>query len=124
MKPHAPELDAFMREFLDATQSNPFAAHERVWEMRAAFELSIFDNRIHLGCVRSLMQRGKGNGTAALDWLCALADRHGVEIEGEIEPVGQIRPRLNAHQLRAWYKRHGFTVSNTGFITRKPKGAK
>lgn len=112
--------DAFMQEYHDSTAENPSCRRERVWETRAAFELEIFDGAIHLGCVRSF-ERGNGNGTAALTWLCELADKHECAIRGTIKPCGQTRPRLNAAQLRQWYKRHGFKVTRGREIRREGK---
>lgn len=49
---------------------------------------------------------GRGHGSAALDALCALADRHGVALFLNAEPAG----RLGAEDLLAWYGRRGFEV--------------
>lgn len=108
--------EAFMNALLEATTPNPFNCRERIWQMRAAFEVGIFDGSIHLGCIRSF-ERGKGIGSAALRWFLDLADQHGVKVRGTIKPCGIERPRLNVAQLRAWYKRHGFKVSRRLEIT-------
>jgi hypothetical protein len=109
-----------MRAYWEATAPNPFAGPERVWQSCAAFEIKTFNNAVRLSCVRSF-ERQRGKGSAALDWLCSMADAHGVAIEGSIEPVGQTRPRLNKTELRRWYKRHGFTVAKNGDIRREPR---
>ena len=111
-------LQTFMADYAAGTYQNPFSHAERVWENRAAFEVFIFDGKIHFGFIRSF-ERGKGYGTAALNWLCALADRHQVTLHASIKPVGP-KPRLNANELRAWYKRHGFIVHRRTEIERKP----
>lgn len=103
--------ESFLKSFVKATTPNPFCRRERVWELRAAFEIEIFDGSIHLGCIRSF-ERGNGSGTEALNWFLDLAQKHRISIRGTIKPCGNTRPRLNAAQLRAWYKRHGFTVKN------------
>jgi hypothetical protein len=103
--------EALMRAFEEATTENPFCRRERVWELRAAFEIEIFDGSIHLGCIRPF-ERGNGDGRKALNWFCQLAKEHQVSVRGTIKPCGNTRPRLNAKQLRDWYKRHGFTVKN------------
>jgi GNAT superfamily N-acetyltransferase len=96
---------------------------ERVWpreEPIAGFEINPFDGAIRLSCIRSF-ERGKGYGSRALDWLCQLADAHGVTIKGHISPCGMVKPRLNKTQLRQWYKRHGFSVTERSSIVRVPK---
>jgi GNAT superfamily N-acetyltransferase len=62
-------------------------------------------------------ERGKGHGSAALTWLCDLADRHGVTIAGHADSKTRTlrdmlakrrTPALGKAQLREWYERHGF----------------
>jgi hypothetical protein len=62
-------------------------------------------------------ERGNGHGSAALTWLCELADRHSVHITGHADSktrtlrdmLEKKRTRgLSKKQLRAWYERHGF----------------
>src|ERR1700687_2465538 len=66
------------------------------------------------------LEFGKGQGTAALTWLCDLADRHDVtltlKVKGSKTSDGILRlinrmdnERLLApNGLRAWYRNHGF----------------
>lgn len=115
------QLTNFMQALLDASAQHPFANFERLWPKEnpiATFEVKPFGDSIRLSCVQSL-ERGKGNGSRALDWLCQLADAHGVTIKGHIKPVGD-KPRLNVNQLRQWYKRHGFQVILRTDIVRFP----
>jgi hypothetical protein len=103
--------EGFMAEFNSQTWPNPFNNRERVFIRYAAFALAIsFDDVIRIECIRSLGDRGQGNGSRALDWLCGIADRHGVKLTGTVQPVGNVRPRLNIRQLLKWYRRHGFMV--------------
>ena len=53
--------------------------------------------------------KGEGDGSQALDWLCRLADTHGVRIVAWVERIGH--EGLTKAQLTAWYRRHGFTVT-------------
>jgi hypothetical protein len=65
-------------------------------------------------------ESGKGQGTAALTWLCDLADRHDVtltlKVKGGTMSDGVLRlinrmenQRLfSPKDLRAWYRSHGF----------------
>lgn len=116
----AARVDAFLADFHAQTVEHPMAHFMRIWENRVAFEVkSEFGKKIRLGCIYTL-ERGKGHASPALDWLCALADQHQVQIVGHIKPVGD-KPRLNFNQLRQWYKRHGFDVILRSEISRFPK---
>jgi hypothetical protein len=53
------------------------------------------------------MSDGEGHGSAALTWLCNLADRYGVILGLKIELETRTSdPRF----LQRWYERHGFLV--------------
>jgi hypothetical protein len=70
----------------------------------------------------SSAEGGQGYGSAALKWLCNLADRHkvtlGLKVDGERIFTGVLRmvngtmetPDLQPTMLRAWYRRHGFVT--------------
>lgn len=106
----SPETQSFMDEFVRTTYPNPFNNRERVLFKAAAVSLRQgCGSRIWINCIRSL-QRRAGYGSLALNWLCDLADKHGVTLAGVIEPTGTMRPRLGIAQLRSWYSNHGFTV--------------
>jgi len=65
-------------------------------------------------------EHGKGQGSAALAWLCDLADRHKVTLQLKIDGAriftGYLRimrrtteqPALTPRALQAWYRSHGF----------------
>ena len=110
----------FMNELEEATTPNPFYTRERVWEWKAVIEVSAADEEIWLKSIRSLLRK-QGWGSAALAWLCDLADRHGVMIWGTVEPIGTTRPRLGVVRLRRWYRRHGFTVTKDDWMRRYPR---
>lgn len=112
---------AFMDDFTAATVQFPLARHLRIWDDRALFEVKAFDGSIRLSCVFSI-ERGKGDGSAALEWLKALADQHDVCIKGNIDPVGQ--GGLTKRQLTGWYRRHSFLIGRGGAITYDPQLAK
>lgn len=105
--------DAFIQEYLESTDAHPLFRLGRIWRDRVAFDVEIFDGAVHLDFIIAL-NRGRGDGHAALVWLCELADKHGCTIKGTIRPCGRGRPRLNTDQLRQWYKRHGFTIAKSG----------
>jgi 8-oxo-dGTP pyrophosphatase MutT (NUDIX family) len=115
-----PELETFMRDFWGNTYGNPFDPRERVWKNIAAVECFVFNNAIHISSIRSF-ERAKGFGSAALKWICELADAHQVTLELSPEPYGD-KP-LSAAQLKSWYKRNGFVYSRGGMV-RKPKNLK
>lgn len=73
----------------------------------------------------STKESGKGVGSAALTWLCEMADRHRVSLTanvvGDRTFVGYLRllaeleggrsqPTLTPAQLRSWYRRYGFVT--------------
>jgi hypothetical protein len=106
------DLDAFIQEFLRETQFNPIDARVRIWHDSVGIEIAKFNGRIQLQAIVSLEARGKGHATGALNWLCQLADKHKVDIELHVVPIGKIANegvrRLNKQQLKDWYGRHGF----------------
>lgn len=68
---------------------------------------------------------GKGLGSAALTWVCEMADKHKValtaNVVGDRTFVGYLRflanleggrsqPSLTPAQLRSWYRRYGFVT--------------
>lgn len=115
-------VETFLEEFTASTEPNPFANHERVWEWHACFDItrsSSHEQAIMLRVIRSL-QRGKGYGSAALKWLCALADEHQVILCGYISPVGTQRPRMTKRQLTQWYRRYGFIIGSYARMARHP----
>lgn len=116
-------VDQFVDEFLATTWQNPFVDNDRVFFDRvffqvAAVSLKIVDEDEIVICRICSLERGKGYGSLALDWLVHLADKHGVKLKGTIEPCGK-EPRLTVRQLQAWYKRHGFSIRGRE-ISREP----
>ena len=110
-------LQTFVTEFLAGTWQNPFSKTERVFFQVAAFTIKIVGEEIYLARIRTL-ERGKGYGSLALDWLVDLADKHGITLIGWIEPFGPWK-RLSVAQLQRWYERHSFEVRGRE-IWRKP----
>lgn len=110
------QLDAFMADFnAETVRIGPFSQWE---DGLISFELKPFDGKIHLGAIISL-ERGAGRASRALDWLLRLADKHGVQVDGDIQRLG--KDGLTHHQLRSWYKRHGFKVNANGRILYTPR---
>lgn len=109
---------SFMLEYVNSTKKPGWHSDSRVWQEKVAFCLEAHWKWVGFRKIRSL-NPGRGEGSQGLDWLCALADRHQVRLQGIIEPFG-FGPRLNEAQLEAWYLRHGFEVTNGYYIERKP----
>ena len=111
----------FISDLVDATTENPFNPRERVLlAMNAAVEVSRTSaDTVHIHSVRSFAPGEKtGAGTAALNMLTALADKHSVTLEGIASKYGG--KGISNTQLKAWYARHGFTVTRDE-IRREPK---
>jgi hypothetical protein len=51
---------------------------------------------------------GIGHGSKMLRSLCELADRHDVQLQLKVAPLGAKPYPLSADQLKDWYHRHGF----------------
>ena len=111
-------VKTFIREFQKSTEPNPLNNRESIWEETVCFELRPFSGNIRLSNIRALTP-GNGDGTEALRWLCALADKHGVTITGTVEPTWSAP--LNKTALKAWYCRHGFKVVYHDDIEYEPK---
>jgi hypothetical protein len=130
-------IKAFFDEFRADTSENFFYDRERVWHSTVGIELCPRWGKVHISAIRTFPSddamgqtgtRGQGNASQALDWLCGLADKHQVTLDGFAKPFGGADPgdkktRFNKRQLMSWYKRHGFIVSSNGDLVREPKGA-
>lgn len=115
-----PKLEGFMQDFKAGTYTNPFNPRERVLGEDAIIEARPFDGMIHLNLIRSV-EKGKGQGSKGLDWLCGLADAHGVAIDLNATPVGT--GGLNKAKLVKWYTSRGFKREGEHMV-RQPKTAK
>ncbi len=115
-------VDSFMTEFTSVTQPNPNRAQELLWRDKVGFTVKPLPSMgtVRLLNIRSIIPSGSGIGTEALLWLTSLAEVHQISIVGEAEPTG-FEDRLNHTDLRAWYRRHGFTVSSRGDIEYVPR---
>jgi hypothetical protein len=65
---------------------------------------------------------GKGNGSLMLRTVCALADRHRIELVLKTLPFGRKPYPLSREQLQVWYMRHGFEPWGRKMI-RRPRAA-
>lgn len=121
-----PALDNFMADYEAATAEHPFDWRSRIFNNEATFDVSPFGGVIHLGDIRALNPRN-GAGTRALKFLCDLADKHGVTLQGTAKAYD--KDRMSTRQLLDWYRKFGFVEDpdsygsdEDGFdIIRKPK---
>ena len=117
----SPELLAYMEDFRAGTQPNPLGARDRVWGGEVLVEIRPFDKRIHISDIMSL-HRGQGYGSKALQWLCSLADKHGVAMSLTPSAFGSENAQeLDDEQLKAWYTRHGFKPHRGSLMVREPQ---
>src|ERR1017187_2576491 len=120
-------VDAFMRAYWRATKPLPAPEFSKdnltaaliqrvVWKAEKPPRLAP-SGEVHLSVRRNeneallawieSAESGEGHGSAALTWLCKLADRHGVILGLKIELETRTSdPRF----LQRWYERHGFLV--------------
>jgi hypothetical protein len=120
------DMEGLKAEILSSTYVNPFAEFELIWENKAAFELKFFKDHLRLSAIRTF-ERGKGDGSRALKWLCDLADKYHVTIVLHVQPFGlkakKGEPKkLTVKELGAWYIRFGFVKGKYDEYTRIPKG--
>lgn len=109
-------ISTFFDAYKDATIPHPMHPLRRVWELAGVFELSIGTGpvaHVQLDFIQALF-KGQRQGSAALDWLVALAREHDVDVRGHVQRCGT--EGLKQGALRAWYARHGFKVGRHGDI--------
>ena len=110
-----------MSEYREGTEPHWYE-DVRCWRGRVIFRLCPHYGWVSLARIGAI-EKGQGHGSAALDWLCALADRHEVRLAGVAEPFGHrvgTKPAMTTKELVAWYRRHGFTVTKGFYIDREP----
>jgi hypothetical protein len=118
----------FMNEYKEDTWDHPLDSRTRFLNTDtgldpgkdfATLELSKNgDNGIHVHSIMAL-EKGRGQGRQALQYLTNLADKHGVDLHGIAKSFGRDRG-LNTAKLKDWYKRNGFQVDRSGNMIRKP----
>lgn len=117
-----PAAAAFMAAFDAGTAPHPFTGAFRIWAGRVVFEVKPLNRAmwradVSLSAIQAL-EPGNGDGSRALDWFLGLAREHGAIVTGNVQRIG--KTGLTVGQLRAWYKRHGFTVARNGDLRFDP----
>jgi len=111
---------SFMLDFRSQTRQVTNQCNERFWRDSVIFKVTAHRLWVDLNRI-SNERHGKGLGSAALDWFCALADKHGIGVRGIVAPFGDAW--LSSQQLTDWYARHGFDVLKSAtdtYIDRAP----
>lgn len=115
-------LDSLLKDFSSGTTYNPFNPSTRIWQDSIRMGVSTFGGKLYLDYVGTSDQAKPGDASKALDWLLSLADKHHVDVSLSVVRIKQAskKPLLTTPQLKAWYMRHGFTVSSDReYLTRK-----
>jgi len=124
------QLDNFMKDLDTETGRNPFNRRAYVIGDKASVEATPFEGRINVRDILSFApaemgKQGSGGGTAAINVLTKLADKHGVELL--LDPQAYSNKGLSDDQLVSWYKRKGFKFEpgwDEGEMIRRPKQSK
>lgn len=105
----SPAVEAFLRAFYDASYPSPFSPNERTERalsgIDAVVEVTPKYAGIHLDEVRALTRK-QGEGTKAMRFLTALADKHGIKLSLYAKPFGS--EAMNRDTLVNFYRRFGF----------------
>lgn len=113
-----PQNKAFVQDIDGCTMQHPFNHALRCFlddrgQPFACIELTdgFKDGEMMLGFIQTL-EKGRGQGTAALKLFLKIAKRHDMIIRLTADRVGT--DGLTQAQLKCWYKRHGFHFPYNG----------
>lgn len=109
--PAKEKLQAFMAEYEENTGEHPLDRGARLLS-NASIEVSSFDGMIHISDVRALTPQ-QGGGTEAMNFLCDLADKHGVKMHLTAKAYSE--GRMSTAQLKDWYERFDFHEDEDSF---------
>ena len=117
-------LSALISECRSQTSPNPFQPAMMIWNDCVGVELTRWQGRVHISSIMTFVDKNKGNASACMRWLCALADKHQVALELEPVPIQNAGARdgtnLNKKTLTAWYTRCGFKKTDGDMMVRQP----
>jgi len=114
----------FMADYVKGTTEGHHEFKEGCRD-RGNIQLDVEDQGyvVHIWSIVSLGNKGQGEASNVLDWLCALADKHHTKL--------QLYPeRMSGHQglptaaLRKWYTKRGFERNAYNYYIRQPKESK
>jgi hypothetical protein len=117
-----------MSEYKDDTWNHPWDNRSRLLNTKTGLDpgedfaqISMSpsgSDSVHVHEIHAL-EKGRGQGSQALNYLKNLADKHSVTMEGVAKQIGS--RGLKTKDLKSWYKRHGFSVNRSGEMIRKPQ---
>lgn len=119
----SPALQAFMSDFREQTERNPFAPRMRIWRDLIGLEVTTFGGMVDLGLIVSLSEKGAGNASAAMQWFVELADVHQVTLTLDVSPLkkaGAEGKSLTTSELFRFYAKFGFKKDGYESMIRKP----
>jgi GNAT superfamily N-acetyltransferase len=112
-------IAAFIADWESDTTEHPYDRDVRLLgKGMAAAMPSIAGHRIYLSGVQAI-EKEKGHGTAVMRYLCALADKHGVELELRAERFRGAEGGMDTEDLVGWYQRFGFRIVRGEYWTRE-----
>jgi hypothetical protein len=107
-----PKLDDFMKDYWEHTTQHPWTEQVRIFQNKVALEVRKFGSKIHIGDISTLAPKS-GAGTEALKFLTALADKHGVTLEGIAKAYHTDKSKITSTpRLVQWYQKHGFIIGD------------
>lgn len=111
-KPYPPELlaklDLFMKDFWLHTTQPLVSNRGRIFNDNVFIECRPFNGGIRINDIMTLYPR-TGAGTAGLQFLIGLAEKHGVKLEGTAKAYhNSLEVIRDSQRLVEWYRKHGF----------------
>lgn len=122
-----PAVKAFLDEFNKSTAPHPFDRRQSIYNDSVGIGLlpSRGSKDVDLQSIMSFVSKRQGEGSKALKWLCGLADKHGITLRLDIQPIKNAGTRegksLTKAELRTWYESNGFKRESGDHFVRQPK---
>jgi len=109
-----PKIEEFMDKYYKVTQVHPFDPAARIaWDGKSTVTIVPFKDHIHLSAIQTLApEERSGSANGVVMTLVALADETGVPLRLNAKPFGEMKGKLTKRQLKAGYKRRGFTPAH------------
>ena len=124
--PKADAVPSFLKDFENANPANPAEPTERLVNGNVRVELTgdpVNPGTVHVASIQAL-KPGMGDGTQALNSLTQLADRHGVTLTLDAQPLDST---VSPAKLADWYRQRGFNPAATdatpALMERAPAGS-
>lgn len=114
--------DRFVNDVRSWGYLNPLGFPETVIDDRGAIHVSAYPmstTEVMINSLRSFDQK-KGFGAALMKRVVAAADKHGVTLKLDAQPLGPPKGRITKTKLTQFYKRFGFKTTR-GHMERRPQ---